>query len=143
MFFPGGRSIGPLLAALAVAASACGGEAHRTIEGTFTLIDDTRDLGSAPFEGSSCQGSGGYADIAAGMDVVISSKGKTLAVARFSPGRFSKFAGATGHCLFNFTLKDVPGGRDFYEVKVGRRGTKTYTWDELTTPGQLAYEIGR
>lgn len=112
-----------------------------TVSGTFSLFQ-TRESLRTPVPLSLCAGRGGYDDIQEGMEVVVSSDGTTLAVGRFSAGVHGDVTLAYEECQFTFEVA-VPEGSDFYTVKLGRRGERTYTWDELTTPGNLAFEIGR
>lgn len=123
------------------------------VTGTFVLVSQTSQETTAPAVGSVCRGTGGYSDINEGMEVLLKSNGVTLDVARFSPGSLSRVdtptpprgvyaVKSTTHCSFRFTLA-VPPGHDFYTVTVGRRGERTYTWEEIRFPGTLSYTIGQ
>lgn len=85
-------------------------------------------------EGQSCTGDGGYDDIRAGAQVVVTSDGETVAVGELAGGRIRR-AGAD--CWFGFSVEDVPGDRGFYSVEVAGRGELTYPRDEIATPLKL------
>jgi hypothetical protein len=83
---------------------------HHDIAGTFDLT--TTD--SAP---SSCEGSGGYADIKPGVNVTIrDGEGKLLGTTSLEGG-----TGSGTTCSFTFTFRSI-GEVPFYTVEVGRRG---------------------
>ncbi len=103
-----------------------------TIVGTFTLIGGD----SVSTLGGDCRGRGGYSDINSGTEVRLVADGELVAVTRLGHGQ-----GASGRCTYSFSL-DAPKGHKFYEVSVGRRGSFTYTWEELTTEGAIAYVLG-
>lgn len=159
-----------VLSVTALLLAACGGSSEpeptptpaatptpttRQVSGTFVLYDVGSYRGapiaarnpawSEPVAGKPCHGVGGYSDLRAGMQVQLTADGKTLDVATITDGTFgariSEYSGLTP-CTFSFTL-DVPPGHEFYTVAMGRRGERTYSFDELTTPGTLAFEIGR
>jgi hypothetical protein len=123
-----------------------------TVTGTFVLRQ-TRDYTGprldpvTPTPRASCAGSGGYSDIAGGMEVTVLVDGKIVALGRFASGRVTRNETnvqtfkISEDCTFTFTL-DVPPGAAFYVVKVGRRGERTYTWHEITATGTLAFSIG-
>lgn len=60
------------LFAIAIVLAGCGVGNH-AITGTFRLVDSDVDYGS-----SSCSGSGGYADIREGTDVVVKDGAGTI-----------------------------------------------------------------
>jgi hypothetical protein len=104
------------------------------VSGTFMLVSDRVS--------SSCRGEGGYSDINAGTEVRLTSgAGEILDVTRLGSHSTPEFLSGTG-CVFRFVLA-VPPGYDFYTVEVGRRGSFTYTYAEITREGQLEYSIGR
>lgn len=128
------------------------------VEGTFTLPDKTTAVSKgdpAPRIGATCVGTRGFDDIRAGMEVRLSSDGTTLDVARFGNGEMARVTERPYQspemqraqlveydtpCEFTFEL-EVPPGYEFYTVTIGRRGERTYSYDEITTPGRLAFEL--
>jgi len=115
------------------------------VVGTFLLKQSApTNIGPpsvSPTATPTCKGRGGYNDIAAGMEVVLSADGSTLSVGRFSPGKVVSLTQFQEQCQFSFEL-DVPEGHDFYNVKVGRRGDRNYTFPEITSGGALEFTIG-
>jgi len=106
------------------------------VVGTFLLKQGAPpNLGPriiTPTPTTSCKGRGGYNEIALGMEVLLTADGKTLSVGRFSDGKVSSLTQSQEQCEFTFEL-DVPEGFDFYSVKVGRRGERTYSYEEITS----------
>lgn len=73
-----------------------------------------------------CAGRGGFDDINAGTDVVVTdSTSTTVAIGKLGTGQPvidpSDSTRATS-CLFTFDIKDAPSGRGFYGIEVGHRG---------------------
>lgn len=103
-----------------------------TLTGTFQLLDP----GSGP--DANCRGDGGYSDISGGTDVVVrDGSGSVLAKGALGPGRRNG-----GSCTFQFTVRKIPEV-DFYEVEVGRRGSLTYSFDELEARDwQVGFTLG-
>ena len=146
-----------LLALCALSLVACGGasedEAPTAIPepeavqilGTFLLKQDALPnlgpVGRSPTPAPTCRGRGGYNDIAEGMEVVLSANGTTLDVGRFSAGKVKSVTQFQEQCEFTFLLR-VPEGHEFYNVKVGRRGERNYTFAEITSSGALSFTIG-
>jgi hypothetical protein len=98
----------------------------RTIDvaGDITVTDAG---GILPYAGT-CKTSGGFADIAAGAQVVIKdSTGKVVATTTLAGGTGPT---AGGTCTFGFHTS-VPSGSDFYGVELGRRGVVQFTADQL------------
>ena len=140
--------IGALVAAVAL--TACGGsepeptptpeptatatvQATYRVSGTFELIYEYPDLR----EGDDCHGRGGYRDLQAGFQVrLLGDGGEILDVASFGQGVIRD-----GACFWEFALS-VKDGHNFYTVET-RRGEFTYSFQEITTRGALAYSIGR
>ena len=90
------------------------------IIGTFTLgPDGTQSAGS-------CNGTGGYRDIKAGLPVTLrDGAGAVLATSRLDNGTRDG-----RRCTFGFQLPDIPQA-EFYAVEVGRRGELTYSFAEM------------
>ena len=108
----------------------------KTITGTFTLHDD--DIGS--ILGGYCSGSGGYDDIAAGLDVVVrNSQGRIIAASELWSGLLVD----RSECTLPFRIVNIPDA-DFYEVEVGRRGGLVYSLAELKRRDwHIGFEMGR
>jgi len=87
------------------------------IHGSMSLLDTSGD-GILVTGDKTCTGSGGYSDIQAGAEVVISDdKGATLAITHLTGG-----GGLRTSCVFSFAT-EVPAGKGFYGVTVSHRGT--------------------
>jgi hypothetical protein len=96
--------------------------ATHDVNGTFVLTDDAVTHG-----GGSCQGTGGYADIQAGLTVTVKdASGKIIATSRLVDDDANSPA---GKCSYTFAVQ-VPDA-DFYAFEVGHRGELTYSRDEL------------
>lgn len=94
----------------------------RTITGTFSLFDT--DLYGD--DGDSCEGEGGYGDLNASTQVVLTDgEGKQLARTDLGPGTLDTYT-----CEFEFEF-EATEGEDSYLVEVGDRGAISHTWSEL------------
>ena len=94
----------------------------RTLTGTFTLID-SGVVGDSTY----CFGTGGYDDVRGGMKVTVrDGSGTIIATGDTDDGRTE----SSVICVLEFSLSDVPIV-DFYEIEVGRRGSISYSYDEL------------
>jgi hypothetical protein len=124
---PGNRTKGiaavtvVLLAAAAFFVFGAAGERH-TVTGSMSLT-----TGSDLTTGASCEGSGGYSDVASGTQVVIEDdSGKTLATSEYGPGVFDGTS-----CVFEFTFNDVAKSA-FYRVHSGsNRGVVQYSYKQM------------
>lgn len=89
---------------------------------------------------SPCTGMGGYSDIAAGTQVVISDEtGTTIAVGRLQPG-VAIGTPPVGHaCRLRFSV-NAPGGHSFYGIEISHRGRLQYPRAALDQP--LALTLG-
>lgn len=121
---PPRRSRRPLvlvLAAAVVAALVAGGlylflPSDLTVHGEIRLTDD-KLLTAA---GDSCAGQGGYDDMHAGTQVVVTAPdGAVLAFGVLAAGAL---VNGSQPCVFKFTV-NVPSGKDVYGFTTGRRGT--------------------
>lgn len=85
----------------------------------FTLLGAlTLETGGAQ-RSDGCAGTGGYRDLAVGASVsVFDGRGDLVAVGSLDRAAYR----SDGACVFAFTVTDVPGGRDLYQVEVGNRG---------------------
>jgi hypothetical protein len=101
-----------------------GGERH-VLSGTVLLTDSSvSDLDP----GDSCRGTGGYSDINAGAQVVLTDgNGTTLSTTVLSSGEFDGRG-----CVFAFELRDVRHA-DYYRLAVAgtNRGQLQYSYGEL------------
>jgi hypothetical protein len=105
-----------------------------TTQRTITVAGDITVTSRADVTstGTGCFTSGGYADIAAGAQIIIKdAAGKVLATTTLGPG-----VGA-GICTFPFTA-DVPRGSDFYGVELARRGVVTFSAEQMAAGVHLS-----
>lgn len=93
-----------------------------TINGTFDLI--TTSVNYSPAD---CQGTGGYVDIQAGLDIVVRNGSGTIIGTDFLT--YERGRSSDAGCSFSFEV-DVPD-TDFYSVEVGSRGELTYSRAEM------------
>lgn len=113
--------------------------AGSTKPGTVSLVGTLTVVGHGNGEldrlgDGSCMGSGGYSDIAAGTQVVITDdSGKTLTITHLEPGSGDQFS-----CEFQFRA-DVPSGRGYYGVEVSHRGVVKQREVDL---GGIAISLG-
>lgn len=76
-----------------------------------------------------CGGKGGYDDINRGASVTVYDAGGTVvATGELGEGRFVGQK-LDDPCAFPFTVANVPGGGQFYQVEVSHRGKVTVTAD--------------
>jgi hypothetical protein len=95
------------------------------IGGTFTLTG-TEGEDFLQAESAGCFGYGGYDDIEAGLQVVISNEANTvIGNGALGPGEITDDG-----CLFRFQVRDVPVAK-FYNIEVGRRGKLNYSYDQM------------
>jgi len=120
------------VAALATAMAGCGEQAHR-LQGAFILNDTGVDHSE-----SSCPGTGEYADIEAGLGVIVRDEaGKTVGSTELVYDSQS----SAGQCVYRWemTVADAKS----YSIEVGQRGAGTYSaadlnrryWQVATTVG--------
>lgn len=77
-----------------------------------------------------CGGTGGFKDIRAGAQVVISdADGSTVAISRLDAGTVTSGRG----CVLPFAVSNVPAGKGFYGVEVSHRGVLRYDEAEIST----------
>ncbi|MGW5645049.1 hypothetical protein ACWEV3_40910 [Saccharopolyspora sp. NPDC003752] len=83
------------------------------LQGAMTLTD------GATSTTTGCAGYRGYNDITVGAGVYVYDQQGTLVAS----GRLTQSVHRNdGACVFGFTVPDVPGGQDFYQVEVSHRG---------------------
>ena len=103
--------------------------------GTVSLLDtDSIDRG-----GRSCKGTGGYSDVAGGMNVRIKDgKGTVIASGRTDAGLFNGSS-----CLFPFRITGIPKA-SYYTVEVGyNRGRFDYSFEEIVrSRWKVTYFLG-
>ena len=120
------------------------------VEGSVTFwaaVNEPLVAGSGfsyPRPGQPCLALSGYGDIATGMEVKLTADGQVLDVGHLTAGVYGdKPTSLVGKmaCRFPFTLT-VPSGHKFYTVDFGKRGSKTYSFEEITMPGRgLDFEV--
>lgn len=87
----------------------------------------------------SCTGTGSYADLASGAQVVVTdAAGKTVGLGRLDPGVRRERG-----CVFFFKVTDVPAGGEFYGVEVSGRGLAQYSAKQLTYPIRQTVSVVR
>jgi hypothetical protein len=102
------------------------------LRGSMTLVS-----GGSYNAGRSCQGSGGYSDIAGGASVTVyDAQGVVVATGSLGPG-----ASTAGDCVFPISVPAVPDGSNFYQVEVSHRGKVTYDVARART-GQVHVSLG-
>lgn len=108
----------------------------RTITGTFVLAADKPIIREA----GDCQGTGGYDDIGAGVQVTVRDEGdKIIGTGRLAAVPPTSNTPAEVHrtCRYSFTVAGLPD-TTFYSVEVSRRGAVTYSRAELEGRGWKA-----
>lgn len=127
-----------LLVVGAVGAYLLGSQVADPPQRPITATGDLRlAAGQYSRSGQACAGTGGYADIRGGTQVVVTDgSSKTVAVGELAPGRLHSFDNKTTECVFDFQAT-VPAGHDFYGVTIGKRGTVQYPAAQLVQPLRL------
>ena len=104
------------------------------VSGTVTLVDE----GVTRFKDQPCSGTGGFADLRNGAEVLITdSTGAYLTVAYLESGHG---VALSNNCVFSFSTK-VPAGLGMYGVKVTHRETKPVSEEQLHSP--LRFTVSR
>jgi len=115
-----------------------------TVTGTLAVPGGYTDAGLEGGPGQLCAVDGGYADIRAGAQVVVTDDaGKTLALGQLGDGKLTlpdPQEWGTRSCAFPFTVQ-APGGHSFYGVEVTHRGVVRYTAEQVRQPVEMS--IGR
>jgi hypothetical protein len=136
------RSAALVLAAVLLAACATPPDPI-TVTGTIAVPGGYAADGLEGGPGQLCAVDGGYADLRAGAQVVVTSEGKTLALGRLGDGKLQLpdlDEWGTRSCVFPFSVQ-APGGYDFYGVEVTHRGVLRYTAEQLRQPVEMS--LGR
>jgi len=105
--------------------------AHATfkVTGTMTIggIQGTDILTGLA---GSCEGTGGYDDLAPGAQVVLTdASNRTLAIGSVGYGTGSVLGDKT--CTLPFEVDKVPAGKKFYGLQIGHRSAVQYTEAEI------------
>ncbi len=110
----------------------CGGQTHR-LQGAFIL----NDVG-VEHDGSSCSGTGSFADIRAGLGVVVrDDAGAPIAATTLEYDPHS----STSQCVYRWQV--TVGEAQAYSIEVGERLAGTYSVDDLNGRyWQVATTIG-
>lgn len=110
-----------------------------TASGTLTLTDSSGLLATLnpdytlPAKGSPCSSGLGMDDIEAGAQVVVTgSDGHTLAIGELDAGKNDGGDGGApplsiNHCVFAFSVTDIPSGKGPYAIEVAHRGKINFT----------------
>jgi hypothetical protein len=116
----------------------------RSIKGTFTLVAGFSTYVS--IVNDACSGNGGYGDIAAGLQVVITdNSGATIGLGHLADdvaatqaaNKTSRDLGIYDQgdtCVYDFTLSGLPDS-PFYGIAVGRRGVVQFSGSDLAARG--------
>lgn len=104
------------------------------LRGTMTLTKSA----TAYTEGrGACVGYRGYDDLGEGAQVTVyNASGEAIALGKLAD---SVYSGSL--CIFQFTVQDVPGGEDIYQVEVSHRGKVSFPSDKARS-GEVALSIG-
>lgn len=118
-------------------------DAALLIQGSIVLAAGNLDWWE---EGKPCRGKGGYADLVGGAQIVVENEtGTTIAVGQLEPGTLPDpiptdpwTSRRVPDCTFQFSVKDVPEGANFYTLKIGSRESPTFTREQLDAPLELS-----
>jgi hypothetical protein len=118
--------------ALATTLAGCGEQRHRLL-GAFILNDTGVD-----YSESSCSGTGEYADIKAGLSVIVRDEaGKTVGSTELVYDSHSSASQCV--CRWETTVGDA----ESYSIEVGQRGAGTYSAEDLNRRyWQVATTVG-
>lgn len=141
-------SLRPVPVALALAAVLAVGCAASpdpmAVTGALSVPGGFTEGGLAGGPGQPCAVGGGYADIRAGAQVVVTdASGRTLALGELGDGKLrlpDLDVWGTRSCVFPFSVQ-VPGGHDFYGIEVTHRGMVRFTAEQLRQPVEMS--LGR
>lgn len=94
------------------------------VKGTLSIVGSVVDDPDG-----TCSGGLGFVDVTEGTEVTIAdASGATVAIGKL--GRSKPDADGLS-CVWGFTVANVPGGKSFYGVEVGHRGTVKFTEKQL------------
>lgn len=109
-----------------------------TVRGTVLVRGSPQDF---EVDGWACATTGGFKDIRAGAQVVITdASATTIGVGNLSAGWGTAAGDPRVGCEFPFVITDVPAGHQFYGIEVSHRGRLQYAADQLASP--LHLELG-
>ena len=118
--------------ALATTLAGCGEQTHRLL-GAFILNDTAVD-----YSESSCSGTGAYADIKAGLGVIVRDEaGTTVGSTELVYDSHS----SASQCVYRWEM--TVGDAKSYSIEVGQRGAGTYSAEDLNSRyWQVATTVG-
>lgn len=121
-----GKSIW-LVVACGVVAALAAGAIYLFVRPTTFDVHGTLQLQDPETVRAGCVGQGGYSDIRVNVQVVVTDgAGKTVGI-----GRAEKFTNKGLFCAYEFLVRDVPAGLDFYGIEVSKRGRVQYNEEQL------------
>lgn len=101
-----------------------------TLTGHLELISSGMGVNSR----GECYGQNGFNDIMGQIPVIIKNEsGTVIAVGKTEAGKQPE-EHSTVRCIFNFRVENIPKSL-FYSVEIGRRGSKTYSRQQLEDQG--------
>jgi hypothetical protein len=108
-----------------------GGHPTHQVAGTFVVTDTSIYASGITAFGSTCEGSGGYSDLSAGVSVILKDENdKTISATSLGEG-----TGNSTVCTFKFTLADVPDNATFYNIQISHRGTVSFSHADMVKSG--------
>lgn len=100
------------------------------VYGDMTLSLGDFGWGKSP---EACWGKGGYDDIRAGAQVVITdANGVTVGVGRLIDGDPTVYDDRASSCVFRWEIPNVPDGSSFYAVEISHRGKVQFNRADIT-----------
>lgn len=117
----------------AIAANTQSGPDTFTLEGSFTLTEDSIAVDDDCRAGYDS----GYDDIREGTSVTVYGAGGDV----IGTGELGDSTSIDSTCVFDIAVTDVPKGEKFYKVEVSHRGTLQLTAEEAEN-GELAASLG-
>ncbi len=125
------KKITALAGAILIASSlaACGEQTFQA-DGTITVLGKVSAAND-----TTCSSLGGYDDINEGAQVKVTVDGSTVALGKLEAGSpaMDNYA-----CKFEFSLADLPSGKNFYSVEVSHRGGMEYSQADLEAGIELS-----
>jgi hypothetical protein len=101
-----------------------------TLTGYLELISSGMGVNSR----GECYGQNGFNDIMGQISVIIKNEsGTVIAVGKTDTGKQPEEHSAV-RCIFNFRVENIPKSV-FYSVEIGRRGSKTFSRQQLKDQG--------
>lgn len=130
----------------AAPASVAASPSAATLTASGTLLLKRGEFSWNSAADPTCQGLGGYSDLRAGTQVVVTdAAGKKLAVGALVAGRAGDFSTESdgtqraGSCSLSFAVSGVPRGVGPYGVEVSHRGVQNYNETELDRGVMLGF----